>query len=489
MPTVNSSRIDRTAFAFGVLVCAFLHFAWLSSLPGLHFDEAWALNYAWRIAFEPGFWPWQGMTPYTSPWTHYWAALCLKTLGSSVSVFRASQTALGFGSILLASLFLRRAGRIKAAAWLPLMAALIPGLIFNHRFAIELNSFHPFVFMLFLLSLQRKNVLAAAFWCFLGCTAHILFYGVALGLMAAVLWEGAAFSRREKIAFSLLGGLLAIFLLRVAFLVPDRGKALALFLSTLALLYTVHFPKHLIAILRFAHFRRLPLLLASVFFLNLLFFAPGEWSLSAFSGNHHWRGLGLAGILLTAVMLAQLFYFGIKTVHPLIRIWLCFSLFFLGIMMLKPAPRYFELPLLTLLIVAAVGLVSLAGRGRVVFLLLLFANALPLYAAFFRATAHEENFQFLSFKDSSRDFLSKQKLAQFLGGSGCRFSDIKQVDSRVRESLLALSRTDWPVSENKCPWKDITVSQKTMAGGPGIEIADFILEGTAWQTTTPNSAP
>jgi hypothetical protein len=107
-------------------------------------------------------------------------------------------------------------------------------------------------------------------------------------------------------------------------------------------------------------------------------------------------------------------------------------------------------------------------------------HALRLLLAFATVPAREENLRLLFFKDSSRDFLSKQELVRFLGGLGCSFSDIKSVDSRVREALIALSRSDWPVAAHPCPWKEIRLARKAESTQSGFEVADFVLEGSTW---------
>src|SRR5690606_22886664 len=94
---------------------------------------------------------------------------------------------------------LARAGFRSAALNLPLLALLLPGLLLNHRFAIELNGFHAFCLGLFAWSaVSRRPVLLGLAW-ILGTTSHILFYGVGLGFLGALIWEGRAFTRKERL--------------------------------------------------------------------------------------------------------------------------------------------------------------------------------------------------------------------------------------------------------------------------------------------------
>jgi hypothetical protein len=164
---------------------------------------------------------------------------------------------------------------------------------------------------------------------------------------------------------------------------------------------------------------------------------------------------------------------------------------FLGFMMLKPAPRYFELALLMVAVFVAQGLASLPFLGRIAMVVFLCLHATVLFAEYFSVSPRENSLKFLFFKDSSRDFLSKQELVSVLGGSGCGLSDINGADSRVQEALLALSRADWPVAKGaasglgsadaegatSCKWKKPQVERRAESGRTGTreEVADFVI--------------
>ncbi len=173
--------LKAAAPALGVASLFFLHFFRLGDLPALHYDEAWALNYSWRISFERGFWPLAAMSPYTAPWAHYWAALWMKIFGPSVLVFRASQVTLALAGMLALAFSLKKNfSRVRFLCVLP----LLPALVLNHRFAVELNGFHVLALGLFCLALSRKRYALAAAVAWAGTTAHILFYAVPLGLLS-----------------------------------------------------------------------------------------------------------------------------------------------------------------------------------------------------------------------------------------------------------------------------------------------------------------
>lgn len=478
MSTENSSPkgLDLAFLGLGLLFLGFFHLFALKEVPGLHFDEAWAANYAWRIASEPGFWPLHAQSPYTAPWAHYWAALWMKLFGPSVLVFRLSQVALSLTGLGFLSLALRARGFERAALLVPLTAALLPGLVLNHRFAIELNGFHALCFGL--LFWARTPWVKALAW-LVGSTAHVLFFGVGLALLGAVIWEKRELTRAERRAGFGASLLLALFFVRVAFLIPEKGKGLALVL--VGLLAAISF---LLPFERRSFGRRwadsLVGVLSSVFLANALFFLQGSWSVAISTGEKTWTGAGMIGVVLFVPLALWLLWRGSREAPRFFRRWFLLSVIVLGAMMLKPAPRYFEVVFLAAAAWIAVGLASMRALPRFSVLLFFALHAAWLYPNYFLTVPKEESLRLLFWKDSSRDFLSKQRLADVLGGSGCSLSDIKSVDSRVREALIALSRRDWPLAEGECKWKELHVGRRaeTEKAPNREEVADFVLWGT-----------
>ncbi|MGE3262898.1 MAG: hypothetical protein AB7K68_14040 [Bacteriovoracia bacterium] len=481
MPTensLNSRHAERGLLALGVLACLYFHLRGLSAMPGLHYDEAWAMNYSWRIGFEPGFWPWQAMSPYTAPWAHYWAALWMKLFSPSLLVFRLSQVALSLSAIFLFTHELFRMGQRRAAAFFPLAVVFLPGLLLNHRFAIELNGLHPFLFALLFAALARGRVAwAAAFWV-IGSTGHILFYAVGLSLLAACLWEKREFSSPERRAISLASAALGLFFLRVFFSVPEKGKAAALVISALALIAIMEFPRARRALDYFPRWSYLPAILGAVFFVNLVFFAEGTWTTALFTGVASWEA-DPRMLFLFPPLFAWLAWKQLEKTPALLRNWFWFGLVLLGLMMLKPAPRYFEIPLFALALLLASALANRPRRQIWLGCAALSLHAGLIYFSPLSAPPKEAELHLFFYKDSSRDFLAKQKLAQFLGGVGCGLNDIKSVDSRVGEALLALSREDWQIHGGPCPWNELSVTRSKESGTQLPTIADFVLEGKA----------
>lgn len=476
MHTENTSKPAEAAFLFfGVALLLFVHLFALGKVPGLHFDEAWAMNHAHRIS--RGIFTLEGMSPYTAPWAHYWAALWMKLFGPSLFVFRLSQVFLSLAGAGFLSLALWHSGRKSAACFLPIALALLPGLVMNHRFAIELTGFHAFCFGLLAFSLVRGWVLLAVFAWLAGSTGHILFYGLGLAVIGAAIWEGREFSRRERwgAAFGCL--LLSLFFLRVLLLIPEKGKAAALFASVVGVGFMLALGAEKWKIWRRHSLETVVLYLALVFLFNAFFFLDGFWQLSLTTGKEGWKGARIFNLVLFLPFAIWLTQRGSRDSPRWLRRAFLLAVICLGAMMLKPAPRYFEIILLGLVVFAAQGIARLPFLGRMATILFLLLHSTMLYTEYFSTMPREASLRFLLFKDSSRDFLSKQELAQVLGGWGCAVGDIQQVDSRVGEALAALSRADWPITNSPCRFKNLQVERRADSGRAGTreEAADFVI--------------
>jgi hypothetical protein len=476
MPTENTSKYaNAILFLFGSALLMFLHAFGLGEIPGLHFDEAWAMNHAFRIS--EGEFTLQAMSPYTAPWAHYWAAIWMKLFGPSVLVFRASQVFLSLAGAGLLALALHQSGRRTAAALLPLTLALLPGLVLNQRFAIELTGFHAFCFGLFAYSLVRGwALLAVAAWV-AGTTGHILFYGLGLAVIAAAIWEGRELTRRERLVSTLGCFLLALFFFRVFLMIPEKGKAGALVASALATGTLLAIGAEKWKFWRRHWLEGVVLYLALVFLFNAFVFLDGFWQHSVTTGREGWKGGRMVSIALFFPFVLWLTQRGSRDTPRWLRRAFLLLVILLGLMMLKPAPRYFEILLLALGVFAAQGLARLPFLGRMAALVFLLLHGTLLYAEYFTTTPKEASLRFLFFKDSSRDFLSKQELASVLGGSGCALSDIQAVDSRVNEALTAISRADWQVAPGGCRFKNLQVERRAESGRAGTkeEVADFVI--------------
>jgi hypothetical protein len=479
MPTASTlKRADFWVAALGFAFLCTIHLVGLSEIPGLHFDEAWAMNYAHSLITAPL--TTEAMSPYTAPWAHYWAAGWMAMFGPSVFVFRLSQVALAMQGFLLTAFALRKRGQGTAAAYLFPVAALLPGLVLNGRFAIELNGLHVFCLgaLFFGLCFRRPWIAALAF--LIGTTGHILFYGVGLGLVGAAIWSGRSFSKKERAAAMAAFLLMAAFFTKVWLAVPEKNKAIALVASGLSMAGLLAVKAERWKLWTLQIWSWIAGLGAAVFGFNALFFADGIWSLAITTGKQSWKGVGIISLLLFAPGFAWLLWRGSKEMpRVLLRAgWL--TLIALGLMMLKPAPRYFEVVLVGFAVIASLSVSRFTPPLRALVLAAMLVHALPTYVPYFSEIPHEAEFRFLFFKDSSRDFLSKQKLSAVLGGMGCGLSGIEMGDSRVFESLLAISLTDWPKADRACPWAKLRVERKAEASRAGAsgETADFLFWGS-----------
>ena len=66
---------EQILWSLGWVFLIGTHTLFLDQAPGFHYDEAWAALFSQRILKEPGFWPFQAMSPYASAWSHYVAAI------------------------------------------------------------------------------------------------------------------------------------------------------------------------------------------------------------------------------------------------------------------------------------------------------------------------------------------------------------------------------------------------------------------------------
>ncbi len=432
------------------------------------------MNYAWRLAFEPGFWSLEAMTPYTAPWAHYWAALWMKAFGPSLVVFRASQIFLSVTGIFFFALALWQRGLRAQACFFLFVLALLPALLFNHRFSIELTGFHLLAFGVGAWALTHRLFWLVALAWVAGTTAHILFYGMGLALAATWISLGKEIGAKERRSGLVALLLLALFFLKVTLELPEKGKPLALLASALGMAALLLQRAEGWRFWRARFWDWLALVAAVPFVFNALFFAEGSWPLAVAKGIESWRGVG--GIIFAVFFLLFAFgaWRGFRLLDQTWQRWFLLSVTCLGLMMLKPTPRYFEIPIFCLSFFFALGLFSLPRWQKNLSMVFLLGHALWLYGLYFHLPVRDASLRLLFFKDSSRDFLAKQELVSQL--AGCRLSDIKLVDSRVREALVALERSDWSANEGTCPWKEINIAFRSeFVGRSTKEVAEFIL--------------
>lgn len=454
---------------FGILIFWVVHGVALGQAPGLHFDEAWAANEAYRIAFEPGFWPLQGQSAYTVPWNLYPIAAAFKLFGTEVWIFRGVSLAYVFTGFILIRKALVIWGEKRAGDLFFFTSSFLLGLVLNHRFAVEINTFHVFCFGLLLFGLSRLinissnrkvSLFFVALAVFFGVTSHVLFLTPSLAAALVPLVLGIPLVRDTRVMLLALGAVLSPFFLRIAFLVPERDKALILAAGAGACVLALFFGAG--RVWGTAKLRQWAMITTGVISIPFIFltliFLEGHWSV-LFSVGGLQKSILFGLTLLPGLVLFRLqrkaFWSEKFKPFTLFFFYLCIGV---GILMIKPTPRYFELPE----VVAALALsLALARYPRSVLSFYFVVVAVFFTLQFsenylqpiVQGKVRESKFSFLFIKDDSRDHLSKQKLSEMIAAWGCRFESVQSPDSRVMEALKFLSHTSyWKTnSQVQCP--------------------------------------
>lgn len=501
---VRESRVLILLGAIGFFFLGLVHLLALRDLPGLHFDEAWIGRYAQELVANPSLTKQQ--SAYAVPWVARGLAWIYATTDlQGILGLRALQMFFVFSGLLAICLTLWQMGERALIAFLPWTILAFPGLTINHRFAIELTGLHVFclgLVMLGLVSIWQGNRPARGrayflFGALLGVSSHILFLAP---LLAAFFifwreqrepWRLADRRVVQALCLALLPFFLAIFLG-----VPEKIKAFALIMILLAVMLVISKP---IAIRErvWAIWLRLPELvrkyglyvLVTPFLFNALVFSDGHWGSMLSHGHIVFSGFGGVSVaLLVAVVVKVTRRRALTQNERAIRDWMALTIFLLGVMMLKPAPRYFEIALLQLAILAAwalsrlelpkalVGAMAAGTLGMTVLTLNYFSPAL-------QGTSVERETHWLWFRDSSRDFLSKQGLVRWLADHGCgRELVMSPGDSRVDLALDFLSVADWrPSAERNCSLGSMEVWRRRDPNRPGFDnppaltFADFAI--------------
>ncbi|MFL5812145.1 MAG: hypothetical protein ACJ763_01090 [Bdellovibrionia bacterium] len=485
----------------------------LSWAGGFHYDEAWAALFSHRIATEPGFWPVAAMSPYTSAWGHYVTAFFYKLLGTSLFTYRLSGIALVVAGISLISLALKNMGQVRAAALFPSIIAFFSAAVMNHRFAIEINTFHVFCLGLLAWGLSEKTpswksefaIFAAIVF---GVTSHVLFLAPAFALLLLSFWYESFLpkndqgNRKRRIAGAALV-LLAGFFLRIHLGIPEKDKSFALLLLAILSLMGVLFPQLSSQLIqRIRRYFEIPvrilfLCAGSVALFFLLFFSEGSWAAAFFNGGQSDPRLMIWPLLALGIGIASSW----RTLRALFDqdlhwtkafLWAALTLILTTAMATKPAPRYFEIPFLMLAAVFALALAHAPKRiASLAILIWIFAGTCQLQRNYLGPVVFgnipERSFRFLVFKDNSSDTLSKQKLAQYLVRSGCKFEQIRSSDVRILEPLKFLSLGDWrpettDVSRTCRLGSEVQVertSQVSLRPAHAVEYGPFILYSNA----------
>jgi hypothetical protein len=484
---------------------------------GFHFDEAWAALFSHRIASEPDFWPIAAMSPYTSAWGHYITALFYKIFGTSLLIYRLSGISLVVLGVALLSQALKKMGQPRAGALLPWVIAFFSAAVINHRFAIEINTFHVFCLGLLAWGLSeivsekgstwRSHIAVLASIVF-GITSHVLFLAPAFALLILCFWtdrflpENDPDKRKRMTAIASLI-FLAGFFLRIHLGIPEKDKSFALLLLAALSLLGVLFPK--VGHRALEMVQRSALLPVRIVFYSacvvalffLAFFSEGSWAAAFFNGGQSDLHLILWPLVALGIGFAssRKTFLTLSDQNPRWKsafLWAALTLILTTAMATKPAPRYFEVPFLMLACLFAIALANAPKRLAAVALFIwILAGALQLDRNYIRpalaGNVPESAFRFLFFKDNSSDTLLKQKLARSLANSGCTFQQVRSNDIRILDPLKFLSIGDWspspPSLKTSCLFgPEVRVERKSQLSPPlstpATEIGPFILYTT-----------
>lgn len=465
------------------------HFHGLGDFPGFHFDEGWAARYSHRIAFEPGFWPWTAMSPHTSPWSHYWTALCFKFFGSSIEIFRASSVALSLLAVLLMGLLLLlRVSFFSGFAFLAL-SATAPILLHNHRFAIEINSFLPLCFavMLWGIALWRQRGCESLSYGLIlggivfGVTSHVLFLAVPLSLLLYVVWVQEHIDDRQRRLIEATSLLLLPFFIRSLFGSIWPLKSVALIAASAAVFVWSRFYAARIPAFIQRHKATLSTVLIAlglVFFFNFVIFLEGSWTALFAYGlleQPYLTGSYLVGPV--AIWIAV--FIGKKSFSdPLSLAALRFFFFLnlaLGLIMIRPSPRYFEVSFLFFFLVLALLLQHLPRRLAALLLFVACGLGLLNIQQNYFATGEAGRYAQRDFKlglltENSMDMMPKTGAVDYVSGQGCRMD----THARFQDERLGIILRDleWvrvgPPAPNPgaCTLGSFAVTRKADYRGP-----------------------
>lgn len=473
--SVSESLMEAFLWIGALLVLGF-GYGGIGTFPGFHYDEAWSANHAYRIAFEPGFWPWGAQSPYTSSILHYSIALVFRLVeffggaGVSIEVFRMVHVAWGLFGLWFVAQALRTWGYPYAARLTPVLAAAIPSLVLNFRFGIELTSFHLACAGGVLWSLAASGKTSHAsriasmmrgLLILVGVSSHALFLAVPLALGIGVIQFRARAYAREAALLSLA---LSAYCAWVALHIPeaDKGLGAAMVFGVAALTFALWstpktFGSGIDQAVRVTSRYSAGILnvVGCVALLIPLFLLLSDWPLRLTTGEALRDALVpwqfAAGVMASLVGLCLILtgYRKLSQTHPKAVQLGLFLVIALALVRIKPTPRYDTLSMIFLTMLMAVGFECWVRRYEqegsralaVVFgvSLALVPGIRFLDAASIRPT-HDAAWNILGvFKDGSQEFLNFQRVMSRWEARGCvrddLFRNASSVDSRLYERL------------------------------------------------------
>jgi hypothetical protein len=474
----------------GFLALGLTHLLWLSQVAGWHYDEAWAGNYAYRIATEPGFWPLSAMTPYTAAWSHWIAAVAFHLFGTSVFVYRATGILEVMAGLALIATALWRRGERETAALLPWVVAFFPAIVMNHRWVIEMNTLFVLCAGLVVFGLSWGPSLTRNWFArtlivlgvFVGVTSHVLFLAPVLALwfcgFVSGNWGQGENAKGDRLTVSLIALGLILFFFKIMLTLPpeDAWKAKSLIiLSTFVLaMQGVESMIGGFAARKFgadSHFASgpsrynwgkramaVPAIFGIVLLVPFFIFAEGSW-LALFSAGRL-ETVFLIGTVCIPVILTAVFAVkserGTFSIRWEVLAWLPVCLILILVMVVKPGPRYYEIPFLYVATLFAWVLSRLQkSQAAIVMILWVLFGSAQLGVNYFKPdleqTQIDHEYHLWRFHDSSVDMLPTQRVATRLAQEGCTYDELEVSDYRLDECLRFLSHgADWVTRPGGC---------------------------------------
>lgn len=509
---MKSQRLAARFFALlGFLFLFTAHTLLLQDVGGLHFDEAWSANRALHYAktlrgLETTLEHKEALqSSYATPWPARIAGAAFALWGEADLLrFRAVHVSLVLAGILLAAWALRLVFGLGPAQFLPWVLLGLPGFVIGARLAIDLTGVHIFALGLLLLGLAwriigyrawdaRIAILVAAL---LGVSTHILFLAPLLAAFFIYWYQANTVARGDQRLIQVICLALLPLIFSVITGLPNPSKGILLLLLDLSVFVLVSFAirkeKIIALLLRFPWPRILPHpqawgmralqvclgLLAAVAIFNTLIFAEGHyWARIVVGEIQSFRFFGITIILLTVLTIRGLRKEPLGPEERSLTGFVLLTAIFILLMITKQAPRYYAMAILLLAIWWAVILslrIPQAHRFAASLLLVVVGVgglAINYWAPSVSDRVREREVSLFWFRDSSRDFLAKQKIFAHWLASGCAAQDLRGGDTRVEEALAflrgahagftqepnAAKALAKPGAEATCPFRSATV--------------------------------
>ena len=377
-----------------------LHWSHIFYVPATNYDEVRAGTVTYGIAFQKGYWPFNGSNSYTVVFSDYWAAPFFQLFGSGLLSLRLSALFFVYFGILLISMALSKAGHRIASLVFPFITTFWPALFVNHRYSMEANTFLFFCFGLFLLGCaylsKSKSQTSSDFslhlgtplvivGAVLGILSHPLFIAPVLAALIVRLLQSIPLRIYEKKSITGLLFFFFIYFLRLLILIPEKEKGAALLLLDSFLILVVLNHSHFLKWVGFL--KSSPLFriffgiiffsLASVAITFLLTFSSTPWTLLTATGEIQHPSL----LVLDAsiwVFLIGYYLVGCRAKDRKViwniplpwAQWIILSVLICAVILIQPSARCYEIGLVSLSIVLSLVLSKLPPRFLVGLVLL-----------------------------------------------------------------------------------------------------------------------